>query len=326
MSELQTPSPLMPGASGLSPKGGWFSDFQFHPGGLTVHKTGTKIALDATLIGECLNWFGYHLIVRARSWWLMATRAPGPAIWFVPDKPRPWYLIWAAMAWSGCRMARAPESADACFCFEDATWGLRATPTHERAFNFGCLDVSKSRVAAVFEEVFGYPLAIDPETFVGPAVEKGELNGVHDGRVITCPHPRAPGKTYQKLVDTAVGPYIHDLRTPCVGGKPAVVWIKRKPAENRFSIHNLAVTRAAPEDIYSRQELDLIARFAARMGLDWGGLDILRDEPSGKIYIVDVNKTDVGPVIALSLADKLASTRALSLALVELLKGSARKA
>lgn len=326
MSELQTPSPLMPGASGLSPKGGWFSDFQFHPGGLTVHKTGTKIALDATLIGECLNWFGYHLIVRARSWWLMATRAPGPAIWFVPDKPRPWYLIWAAMAWSGCRMARAPESADACFCFEDATWGLRATPTHERAFNFGCLDVSKSRVAAVFEEVFGYPLAIDPETFVGPAVEKGELNGVHDGRVITCPHPRAPGKTYQKLVDTAVGPYIHDLRTPCVGGKPAVVWIKRKPAENRFSIHNLAVTRAAPEDIYSRQELDLIARFAARMGLDWGGLDILRDEPSGKIYIVDVNKTDVGPVIALSLADKLASTRALSLALVELLKGSPRKA
>lgn len=326
MSELQTPSPLMPGASGLSPKGGWFSDFQFHPGGLTVHKTGTKIALDATLIGECLNWFGYHLIVRARSWWLMATRAPGPAIWFVPDKPRPWYLIWAAMAWSGCRMARAPESADACVCFEDATWGLRATPTHERAFNFGCLDVSKSRVAAVFEEVFGYPLAIDPETFVGPAVEKGELNGVHDGRVITCPHPRAPGKTYQKLVDTAVGPYIHDLRTPCVGGKPAVVWIKRKPAENRFSIHNLAVTRAAPEDIYSRQELDLIARFAARMGLDWGGLDILRDEPSGKIYIVDVNKTDVGPVIALSLADKLASTRALSLALVELLKGSPRKA
>lgn len=326
MSELQTPSPLLPGGASLSPKGGWFSDFQFHPGGLTVHKTGTKIALDATLVGECLNWFGYHLIVRARSWWLMATRAPGPAIWFVPDKPRPWYLIWAAMAWSGCRMARAPESADACFCFEDATWGLRATPTHERAFNFGCLDVSKSHVAAVFEEVFGYPLAIDPETFVGPAVEKGELNGVHDGRVITCPHPRAPGKTYQKLVDTAVGPYIHDLRTPCVGGRPAVVWIKRKPAENRFSIHNLAVTRAAPADIYSPEELELIGRFAARMGLDWGGLDILRDQPSGKIYIVDVNKTDVGPVIALSLADKLRSTRALSVALVALLKGDARKA
>nr|QQZ51203.1 hypothetical protein JKL49_08865 [Phenylobacterium glaciei] len=127
MSELQSPAPdgFLPG---LSPKGGWFSDFEFHEGGLTVHKTGTKIRLDGALIGECLNWFGYHLIVRARSWALAATRAPGPAIWFTPDKPRPWYLIWAAMAWSGCRMARSPEAADACFCFEDATWGLRALP------------------------------------------------------------------------------------------------------------------------------------------------------------------------------------------------------
>ena len=77
MSELQTRAPegFMPG---LSPKGGWFSDFAFHPGGLTVHKTGTKIRLDATLIGECLNWFGYHIIVRARSWGLAATQPPAP--------------------------------------------------------------------------------------------------------------------------------------------------------------------------------------------------------------------------------------------------------
>ena len=313
MSELQTRAPegFLPG---LSPKGGWFSDFEFHRGGLTVHKTGTEIGLDGALIGECLNWFGYHLIVRARSWWLAATQPPGPTIWFTP-----------AMAWSGCRMARSPSEADACFCFEDATWGLRATPTHERAFNFGCLDVSKSHVAAVFEEVFGYPLAIDPETFVGEAVEKGELNGVHDGRIITCPHPRLAGRTYQRLVDTAVGPFIHDLRTPCIGGKPAVVWIKRKPADNRFSIHNLAVTRADPADIYSAEELALIAAFAARMGLDWGGLDILRDQPSGRIYIVDVNKTDVGPVIALSLRDKFNSTEALAKALIALLKGDIHK-
>ncbi len=215
MSELQTRAPegFLPG---LSPKGGWFSDFQFHDGGLTVHKTGTKIRLDGTLIGECLNWFGYHVIVRARSWALAATRSPGAAIWFTPDKPRPWYLIWAAMAWSGCRMARSPQEADACFCFEDATWGLRALPTHERAFNFGCLDVSKSHVSAVFEEVFGYPLAIDPAA-----------------------------------------------STSC---------------------------------------------------------------PSGRIYIVDVNKTDVGPVIALSLRDKLASTNALAKALIALLKGDPHKA
>ena len=61
------------------------------------------------------------------------------------------------------------------------------------------------------------------------------------------------------------------------------------------------------------------------MGMDWGGLDVLRDQPSGRIYIVDVNKTDVGPVIALSLKDKLKSTEALAKALIALLKGDARK-
>nr|QQZ51201.1 hypothetical protein JKL49_08855 [Phenylobacterium glaciei] len=55
-------------------------------------------------------------------------------------------------------------------------------------------------------------------------------------------------------------------------------------------------------------------------------MDILRDQPSGRIYIVDVNKTDVGPVIALSLRDKLASTEALAKALIALLKGDTQTA
>ena len=132
-------------------------------------------------------------------------------------------------------------------------------------------------------------------------------------------------RAFFRTLRTALGPFIHDLRTPCIGGKPAVVWIKRKPADSRFSIHNLAVTRADPADIYSAEELALIAAFATRMGMDWGGLDVLRDQPSGRIYIVDVNKTDVGPVIALSLKDKLKSTEALAKALIALLKGDARK-
>jgi hypothetical protein len=54
------------------------------------------------------------------------------------------------------------------------------------------------------------------------------------------------------------------------------------------------------------------------MGLDWGGLDILRDR-DGRLYIVDVNKTDVGPVIALSWRDKIISMNRLSKALKQLI-------
>ena len=64
--------------------------------------------------------------------------------------------------------------------------------------------------------------------------------------------------------------------------------------------------------MFTPAELDLIRAFTARMGLDWGGLDILRDRYDGRIYIVDVNKTDLGPVIALSWRDKVRSMNRLS--------------
>ena len=299
-------------------RGFWFSDFRFHRGRVLVEKTGADIALDATLIGEALVWFGYHLIVRVRSLLMLLARPKAPRIWFAPDRPRPWYWVWSAMAWGGMRMARSAKDADATFYFEDATWGSPARPAGVRSFNFGCPDVSKSRVAEVFGKVFGYPLALDPETFVGEAVEKGEVNGAHDGRVVTCPVKPRPGYCYQHLVDSRDGDFAYDLRTSCVGGRPVAVWIKRKPPGTRFSIHNLAVTLTAPQAVFSTHELLLIGRFCQAMKLDWGGLDILRDRNDGRIYVVDVNKTDVGPIIALPLAQKLVSTGILSAALLDM--------
>jgi hypothetical protein len=69
---------------------------------------------------------------------------------------------------------------------------------------------------------------------------------------------------------------------------------------------------ARPEDVYSQVELDFIAEFTRLLGLDWGGLDVLRDKGDGRLYIVDANKTDMGPPIALPLADKLEATRLLA--------------
>ena len=73
--------------------------------------------------------------------------------------------------------------------------------------------------------------------------------------------------------------------------------------------------RRRPAEIFSADEIAAIGRFCAAMRLDWGGLDILRDRADGRIYVVDVNKTDVGPVIALSLPEKLRSVALLASAL-----------
>ena len=94
-----------------------------------------------------------------------------------------------------------------------------------------------------------------------------------------------------------------------------IVWIKVKTPLGRFSIDNRRASLAEPAVVYTAREIELIRRFSARMGLDWGGLDVLRDRTDGRIYIVDVNKTDLGPVVALSWRDKLVSMHRLARAL-----------
>lgn len=295
----------------------WGSDFSFEGGRVRIHKTGIVIPLDGALIAEALVWLVYYVPVRLKAAWMRLTR-PGPDVWFAPDSPRPWYLAWASAAWAGARIVRRPEGAAAGFYFDDSARGVAPNAGPARRINWRCTDVTKSRVAAAFEESFGYGLAVDPTTAVGPLVEKGEDNGVHDGRIVEAPCPALAGKSYQKLIDNTEGPLVADLRTPCVGGKPVVVFIKRRPIGVRFSNHNTRVTLHAPEAIFSPEEIATIGTFCGAMGLDWGGLDILRDK-DGRLYVVDVNKTDMGPPISLPLRDKLKATGLLADAFLRLI-------
>jgi hypothetical protein len=295
----------------------WTSDVSVRGGALQVKKTGAVIPLDRALVSEAANWLGLYAAIRAKMA-LNRLSPPGPKIWFAPDRPRPWYLIWAAAAWNGVGIARTPEDAVASFYFDDATQGRPPARWHSRAFNYGCADISKSRVAQVFEEVFGYPLSVDPERGFGPAVEKGEANGAHDGRLVSLPTPARPGRTYQRLIDNVEDGLAVDLRTPVVGGKPVLVFIKRRPVADRFANHNSRVSLVRPHDVFSDAEIDKLGAFARAMGLDWGGLDVLRDRASGRLYVVDVNKTDMGPPIALPFLDKIAALARLGRALRQL--------
>jgi hypothetical protein len=217
--------------------------------------------------------------------------------------------------------ARSPESADAAFYFEDKTVATPPAPQHMRAFNFGVGDVSKSTVARVMEEAFGYPLAVDPATHVGEAVEKGEGNGLHDGRLVICPIEPAPEKAYQRVIKTeGEDGWAYDLRTACVGRRPVVVFLKQKPAAARFSIQNTSVVVKTPEEVFSPAEIAQLERFCAAMQLDWAGLDVLREHATGRLYVVDVNKTDTGPAVVLNWKDRARATTLLSDALREMVR------
>lgn len=308
---------LAPGDT--SQRGAWAKDFQLVDGYVHVKSTGTRFKNDWQLWTDIFRWFTYYALVRLRGLWVTLTERPGPRIYFTPHRPRPWYIVWAATVWGGMRFARSPEHADAAFYFEDQTVASPPAPHHARAFNFAVGDVSKTHVARVMEDAFGYPLAVDPRTFVGEAVEKGEGNGLHDGRLVECPRAPVAGKSYQRVIKTeGEDGWAYDLRTACVGRKPVVVFLKKKPAAARFSIQNTSVVVKEPAEVFSPADVAQIERFCEAMQLDWGGLDVLREHATGRLFVVDVNKTDTGPAVVLSWYDRALATRLLSAALRKL--------
>jgi hypothetical protein len=302
------------------PGGNWFSDLRFHwDASITVRKTGVKITLRELTAGELSKFFVYLSMLSVQA---TAVRLSGQRrykVWFTPDRPRPWYVVWSAATLAGVKFVRSAEEADAVFYFEDVTAGTPPRVGSQGVLNAGVTDISKTRVAEAFGRVAGYDLALDPMTHQGRAVEKNELNGKHDGRLVDCPTAPQPGKSYQRFIDSSDGVTAFDYRTTIVNRRPQFVLVKTKPATDRFSIHNVTVTFRELVEVFSAEEIDLISRFAEEMQLDWGAFDVLRDRGSGRIYVVDVNKTDTGPAVDLSLKCRGRLKRAISKAFREMI-------
>ena len=235
---------------------------------------------------------------------------------YEPRPPRAWYLLWGCLRQAGIRTA-APNEAeiDLTIHFSDVT-RIDTPPPTGLTLNGHCTDISKSRVAQSFVDIFGYDLAIDPATATEAYLEKGEENGIHDAEIRKTPKKAQPGRVYQKLLDnrTANGTVL-DYRCPTVFGDIPLVFLKERPIGKRFDNLNTRVQMAEPTACFSAEELAQIKAFCAEMDLDWGGLDILRHAADDKIYIVDVNKTDMGPPLSLPIKDKLSAVKTLGQAL-----------
>lgn len=300
----------------------WTDDFKIDAGVILVKKTGHRIVPDLALAHSIFVWFCFYFFVQTWRTWRTLSGYRRPRIAFYPDKPRPWYFIWSVMHVSGAKLVDDTCAADIVMHFDDTTETQTVVPAIKpgaRLVNFGCNDISKSRVAAAYEKVSGESLAVDPTRFAGRMVEKSELNAAHDGRILEGPlEAPVAGKTYQRLIDNEIpGGLVEDLRCCLVAGRPVVVFRKRRPLERRFLNENVEVLLDEPRNCYSPEEIRIIEAFAAEIGLDWGGVDVLRDRASGRIFIVDANKTDMGPPVALRLGEKLRATRRMAHAFAE---------
>ncbi|VAV87859.1 FIG00721781: hypothetical protein [hydrothermal vent metagenome] len=302
----------------------WLGELRLEKGGLRVKKTDALVRFDWGNLQAASRGLLSHILVQGLR--LFNVLAPGRsyAIAFTPMIPAPWYLIWSTIHAGKGRITKNIAKADALYFFDDSTVSNHQFlqidgPARPRLhINTNCTDISKAKVQRVFEQVFGYALAIDPSQFTGLAVEKSDENGAHDGRVVQCPCPRQPGKVYERLiVNTDNGNTVLDYRSPTVGGQVPLVYIKERPIKQRFANFNSKVRLVTPASIYSPQELQLLRQFTQQMGLDFGGLDVLRNREDGRIYVVDVNKTDMGPPTSLGFVDQLKSVRIMAKAFRE---------
>jgi len=286
-----------------------FSDFDWSWRSVRVRETGAEIKFTPSLIWDV--WRGGSYIL------CEALRRPSPelpiSVHYEPRPPRPWYLLWGTLRRAG--LTRRKGKTQLTLQFSDQTFTDELVTDH-KTINAACTDISKSHVAQVFESIFGYNLSIDPSQATTPYLEKGEENGIHDGKIHNSPTDAKTSRVYQKLIDNRTeNGTVLDYRCPTVFGDIPLIFLKERPINKRFANLNTRVRIANPADCFSAEERAQIKEFCAVMHLDWGGLDILRDASDRRIYIVDVNKTDMGPPLALPLKEKISAVKTLGQAL-----------
>lgn len=193
----------------------------------------------------------------------------------------------------------------------------------KKIINSKCLNIKKDFVDKCFEKVFGYSLFINPLKHQGFAVRKSTQQAVHDGQIIECPISKSKEKirptsndikhkfTYQRLIDNRIfntrNPVhcqgmqmIRDIRVPIINGTIPLVWFKDKnirntfePLPNRAPNRDQLMMKCSVEydvnKVFTKDEQQKIIGFCKESGVDVADLDILRDNGTGQIYIIDIN-------------------------------------
>jgi hypothetical protein len=234
-------------------------------------------------------------------------------IFFYPEAPRPFCVIYKILKFLGYRVITAPRKH--CNLAIKYWHGFDGNPyspdrsfppvkmrhTHgNKLLNAQCNDISKKNVNAVFEEIFGYPISVDPRKHVGKCVMKLNWNALHKGQIIECPAELQEGDfVYQKLInnETEDG-FVEDMRVPVYKNRAPLVYLKYRSVKNRFIDRphtNTKVKIVEVSDMLSENELLNIYHFCGKIGMDYGELDVLRDRNDDHIYIVDANIAPSGP-------------------------------
>lgn len=216
-----------------------------------------------------------------------------------PLRPRLWddYTLTVIACRLGLRITADPTAAcAAAIHWRDATH-RPPNPVLERlassvpVINLWGNDISKTRVEEVMRQVFGYGLAVDPLTTAGPLIEKSDLNALHDARILVGPLPsRREGCVYQRLIGRRRGDFVEEFRIPVVGNRIPFVLLKYKRPPERLAL-SIRGTIAAAQSVLDETEIERLLAFSRGMGINFGELDVIRDDGDGRLHLLDANNT-----------------------------------
>jgi len=236
--------------------------------------------------------------------------APVKIVWFWPEKPHPYTVVYRVFHRLGIIIKQGVpdvKRGQTGFLWLDDTYV--PPPPVSSLVNGNCLDISKEKVDAIHSRIFGYSLSVDPLMYVGRMVCKSNLNGAHDGIELAGPlKEKQADSVYQRIVDNRPADgnekLVSDYRIAIFGGHIGFGYNKLRPKTSRFSNTNAKVS--IEEDmagVFSVHEIQKIEEFCEAFHLDYGELDVVRDYTAKDIYILDVNKTPLGPPNGLTEAD-----------------------
>lgn len=240
-----------------------------------------------------------------KSWWSDLFTPGHVQLLTYPDYPSRRTTIHKIARALPARLSNIPSTRTThALYFHDATFKqfaeIPGLPEHVPTINGSCMDISKTRVDAVHQDVFGYNTFVDPLTHVGLAVEKSDENARHDGRIVSLPLTQpVDGAIYQVVIDNRAGEAFRDYRVVVMDGTVVLVYAKYKSEALRFTneVHRSELLNL---EVFSSEERRLIGAFTAAMHADFCELDVLRDNASGRIFAIDVNTTPYGPPAHLS--------------------------
>lgn len=165
--------------------------------------------------------------------------------------------------------------------------------------NRDLFDISKTYVNSIFREAFGYSSLANTSGH-GYCVRKSERQSAHDGKFVKMPCSREEGYVYQILIDNRISPtMVCDIRFPVFFNEIPLVFLKSKSLEGTFENSRSSQKKYwvdKVENWVTDLEIIKIRRFCYNFRLDIGEIDTLRDNSTGKLYIVDVNHTPGGDV------------------------------